>query len=345
MNTSNSGSFKSAKILIIDDEESNLKLAKQVLQHAGYQGVTTLLDSRQAIETIVTSPPDLVLLDVHMPHFDGYEILAGIAKKLPEDSFTPVVMCTSDNSVASRQRALQLGAIDFIVKPFEQTELLLRVHNFLRMRYLHLADQQAKVKLEHRVRVRTQDLAESRCEAFDCLSRALELRCEADSGHMKRVARLCERIARSLKLDEEEIDIIGLVSPLHDLGKLGLKDAILEKSGQLTEWEEAEMRRHTVIGDAIIGGSKSPLLREIKILARHHHERWDGTGYPDGLRGDKIPLSCRIVAVADAYDTLVSTSENGQQLPIDEAVQEIRNRSGSHFDPSVVDAFVRLFGR
>lgn len=339
MRRSNSGDFPDAKILVIDDEEPNLKLARQVLQLAGYGDVRILQDSRLAVDTIIRDKPDLVLLDVHMPYYDGYEILGKLSKDLSEDAFIPILMCTSDNTVEARQRALKLGANDFIVKPFEKTELLLRVKNFLRMRYLHLSVQQANATLEHRVKVRTQELVESRGEAFFCLTRALEFRDESNSGQMKRIGHLSERIARSLGVEDPEVEMIGLIAPLFDLGKIGLKDEVLYKTGDLTEAEEAEMRRHTKLGESIIGDCNSPILRELRELAMHHHEKWDGSGYPTGLKGDEIPLPCRIVAVAIMFDTLT----HKQGIPREEAFSEIRRLRGAAFDPAVVDAFLKAY--
>ena len=339
MRRSNGGEFLDAKILVVDDEEHNLRLAKQVLTMAGYNDVKTLQDSRQAVDAIVRDGPDLVLLDVHMPHMDGHEVLEKVAKRLPADAFVPILMCTSDNSVDSRQRALKLGANDFIVKPYDQTELLLRVRNFLRMRLLHLSVQQANATLEHRVQVRTHELVEARGEAFFCLTRALEFRGDSLGGRSKRVASLSERIARAMGIEDAEVEMIGLIAPLHDLGKIGLPDALLMKAGSYSDAEEAELRRHTKFGEAIIGSCNSPILRELRLLATHHHEKWDGTGYPNGMREDEIPIPSRIVAVADMYDGLTTGKA---AKPRAEAKAEVAKLSGSSFDPAVIEAFLKV---
>jgi len=339
MHRSNSGDFPDAKILVIDDEEPNLKLARQVLMLAGYVDVRILQDSRKAVETITGDEPDLVLLDVHMPYFDGYEILEKVAKLLSPDAFVPILMCTSDNGIETRQRALSLGANDFIVKPFEKTEMLLRVRNFLRMRYLHLQVQQANATLENRVRVRTQELVESRGEAFYCLARALELRDDSDNGHMKRVANLSEHIARAMGLEDAEVEMIGLIAPLHDLGKIAVKEGVGERADE----DQAALQRHTLMGEAIIGKCNSPMLRELRDLAAHHHEKWDGTGYPHGLKGEEIPITCRIVAIADMFDGLVRKRTEVPPLTREEALAEIHRLSGSYFDPAVVDVFLKMY--
>jgi putative two-component system response regulator len=344
MRRSNGRDFPDAKILVIDDEEVNLKLARQVLLIAGYSDIRILQDPRQAVDAIMRDEPDLVLLDVHMPHMDGYEVLDKVLKRVKQDSFIPILMCTSDNSPEARKRALELGANDFIAKPYEQTELLLRVRNFLRMRYLHLSLQEANATLEHRVKVRTQELVEARGEAFYCLGRALEFREDTIGGHAKRVGNWSEQVARALGLEDAEVEMVGLIAPLHDLGKIGIPDVLLLKPGEYTDEERAEMQRHTLLGETIIGECRSPILKELRDLALHHHERWDGTGYPHGLKGDEIPITCRIVAVADMFDALTSGRIYKPAWTHELAIAEIRRLKGTHFDPAVVDAFLRTFG-
>ena len=337
---SSTGDLFDAKILAIDDEEPYLRHLKQVLQAAGYSAIVTLQDSRQAVETVLTELPDIVLLDVNMPYYGGYEVLSAISKKTPDTSFLPVLMCTSESSVEARQRALKLGASDFITKPYDETELLLRVRNFLRTRYLHQFEQKVNARLEHRMNVRTQELAESRCEAYDCLMRIMELRFAGSIPHMKRVGRLCEQIGRTLKLEEGEVDLIGLVAPFYDLGRICLNEPTLDSLREFTTKGDTLIQRHTLLGESIIGLSGSPLLKEIKIVAKHHHERWDGSGFPDGLRGEAIPLCCRITAVAVVFDLLSHADVN--PMPRDEALKEIQRLSGSYFDPGVVTALLKI---
>jgi len=342
MRRSTSGDFHDAKIIVVDDGEANLKLAKQVLTMAGYVNVTLVQDSRQAVETIVREGPDLVLLDVHMPFMDGFEVLEKTLKKLGPEAFVPILMCTSDDTVESRQRSLKLGANDFIRKPYEQTEMLLRVRNFLRMRGMHLAIQQANATLENRVRVRTQELLESRGEALDCLTRALGYRNES-GAQGKRLSGICERIARSVGLEEAEVEMIGLIAPLHDLGKVALPYSLLAKLDQINEEDLPEMQRHTVMGETIMGNVNSPILREVRELALHHHEKWDGTGYPHGLKGEEIPIACRIVSAALKFDELTTARPNRPAMTRQEAVAELSLQRGTAYDPDVVDAFRKSY--
>lgn len=344
MRTETSWEFPAARILVIDDNEHNLKLARQVLLFAGYSDIRILQDSRKAESAILCDEPDLVLLDVHMPYMDGYEILERVHIRAKPGSFIPILMCTSDTSLEARQRALKLGANDFITKPFERTEMLLRVRNFLRMRYMHLAIYDENVELETRVKIRTQEMLKARTEALECLARALEYRDDATGGHTKRVGDMSGRIALALGLSEPDVEMIRLTAPLHDLGKIGVSDAILLKPGKYTQEEIDEMRRHTLLGEIIIGEASSPILQEVRELALHHHEKWDGTGYPHSLKGDEIPISCRIVALADMYDALTNARPYKHAWSHDEALLEIRKLRGTHFDPAVVDAFLTIYG-
>lgn len=344
MYTSTSWEFPNAKILVIDDTEQNLNLARQVLLFAGYNEIRTLQDSRKAVEAITCDGPDIVLLDLHMPYYDGFEILEKVQKKMSPESFVPILVCSSDTSNEARERALKLGANDFILKPYDQTEMLLRVRNFLRMRFMHLALHDENVTLETRVRQRTQELMQARGEALDCLARALEYRDDDTGGHTKRVGDMSANIAHAMGLDEYDVEILRLTAPLHDLGKIAISDDLLLKPGAYTADERAVMQKHTLLGEIIIGDCSSPVLREVKEIALHHHEKWDGTGYPHGLAGEEIPITCRIVALADLYDALINTRPYKAAWEKEDALAEVKRLSGTHFDPQVVKAFLKVYG-
>ena len=344
MRTSTSWDFPKAKILVIDDTEQNLNLAKQVLTIAGYSDIRILSDARKAVDAITCDGPDIVLLDLHMPYMDGYEVLEKSHKRMAPDAFLPILVCSSDTSTEARERALKLGANDFILKPYDQTEMLLRVRNFLRMRSMHLTIAEENLALETRVRNRTLELMQARAEALDCLARALEYRDDATGGHTKRVGNMSARIAQALKLDEFEVEILRMTAPLHDLGKIGIPDELLLKPDRYTPEEHAVMQRHTLLGETIIGDCSSPVLKEVKEIALHHHEKWDGTGYPHGLKGEEIPIFCRIVALADLYDALTHTRPYKEAWTTEAAIAEVRRLRGTHFDPEVVDAFLKIYG-
>lgn len=344
MRTSQNWDMLRAKILVIDDTEANLHLAKQVLNMAGYTDVRTMQDPRLAVDAITINGPDLVLLDLHMPYLDGYEVLEKVQRKSDPDAFLPILVCSSDTSSEARERALKLGANDFILKPYDKTEMLLRVRNFIRMRFMHQALYDENALLEARVQRRTQELMQARAEALDCLARALEYRDDATGGHTKRVGDMSARIAEAMHLDEYDVEMIRIAAPLHDLGKIGISDQLLLKEGVYTDEERAVMQKHTLLGETIIGNCMSPVLQEVKEIALHHHEKWDGTGYPHGLRGTQIPIACRIVALADIYDALTHTRPYKTAWSKEDAIKEIRRLRGTHFDPEVVDAFLGIYG-
>ena len=224
--------YPDARILIVDDSPWIIALAKQLLVVGGYEHVVTLSDSRTAVSEITSEKYDLVLLDLQMPYVDGYEILRKVAKRgRKPDSFVPILIFTSDSSKEARQQALDLGANDFIIKPFDQNELLLRVRNFLRMRLMHLSLLREKQELDKRVQERTAELLIARSEALDCLARAMEYRDNMTGGHTQRVGAMSARIAQELGLGEDLVETLRITSPLHDVGKIGISDDILARAG------------------------------------------------------------------------------------------------------------------
>jgi len=343
MRKSSSWDYPAARILVVDDNQSNLEIVQELLVLAGYSYISVLNDSRQAVDAIVNETPDLVLLDLHMPHLTGYEVLERLGQRLPPDAFIPILVFTADSTPAARQRALDLGANDFITKPVDNVELILRVRNFLRMRHMHLAMYDENAALEARVKSRTQELIFSREEGVECLARALEYRDDATGEHTKRVGTMSTEIARALGLSEYQIDLIRFGSPLHDLGKICIPDAVLLKPGWHTPEEFEEMKRHTTLGATIMSKCQTPLMSAIREIVLHHHERWDGTGYPDGLKGDEIPISCRIVAVADVFDALTNNRPYKHAWTREDAIAEICSQRGTQFDPGVVDVFLDLY--
>lgn len=343
MRKSTSWDFPSARILVIDDNLSNCEVVQELLVVGGYSYIDVLNDSRQAVDRIVKEAPDLVLLDLHMPHVTGYEVLAQLSQRMGPDAFIPILVFTADSTSSARKRALDLGANDFITKPVDNVELILRVRNFLRMRHMHLAMYDENAALEARVKTRTQELIFSREEGVECLARALEYRDDATGEHTKRVGAMSTEIARALGLSEYQIDLIRLGSPLHDLGKICVPDALLLKPGWHTPEEFEAMKRHTTLGGTIMSKCQTPLMSAIREIVLHHHERWDGAGYPDGLKGEEIPISCRIVAVADVFDALTHDRPYKHAWTRQEAIEEICRQRGTQFDPTVVDVFLDLY--
>jgi putative two-component system response regulator len=321
--------FIHAHILVLDDEEPNLRLARKLLQHAGYQSIATLSDATRLEEEMTAHPPDLVILDLHMPARDGLSVLATLHDKIAHEHL-PVLVVTGDSSIDARRAALTLGARDFVTKPFDLSELTLRVRNQLEMRQLY-------------TEVHKQ-LEEARVEMIERLAVAAEYRDDDTGRHTIRVGELSAALARKLGMRSDYVRVLERAARLHDIGKIGIPDALLLKTTALNDEEMTVMRTHTTIGGRILGGSTAPVLQLAEVIALSHHERWDGVGYPDGLRGDAIPLAGRIVAVADAYDALTNDRPYRRAKPPTAALVEIETHRGTQFDPTIVDALLSVVG-
>lgn len=330
-----------AHLLVIDDEEANLRLMTTMLRHAGYRYVTTMSDPRQLEERLAAVPPDLVLLDLHMAHRDGFEVLKALRPWIVAEHL-PVLVLSGDLSSEARRKALSLGARDFVGKPFDFTELTLRVRNQLETRLLYLDIRKQNRALLEAIHGRTQELEHTRIEMLERLAIAAEYRDDDTSRHTERVGTMAARVASAMGMHADEVHLIRRASPLHDVGKIGIPDALLLKPSRLTDDEMVVMRTHTTIGASILGGSEAPLLKLAEVIALSHHERWDGGGYPNRLAGDTIPLAGRIVAVADAFDALTNDRPYRKAKPVRDSLEEVRSECGRQFDPAVVSALERV---
>jgi putative two-component system response regulator len=325
-------------ILIIDDNAAEGKELQQILTGQGYGSVKVTPDSQQGLECLLAGWPDLVLLDLHMPAPTGFDILRRLRLSFGTTLACPILALTADATRLARREALQRGVSDFLAKPADTDEILLRIKHFLELRKLQKDLEYANRTLEEKVRDRTQELWEANVEVANRLARAAEYRDDQTGQHIQRVADLTWRIALQLGMPEDQSGLIRLAAPLHDVGKIAIPDAILLKPGPLSKGERETMKRHTIIGGGILAHGKSEILRIAEMIAVSHHERWDGTGYPFGLRGDAIPLVGRILAVADVFDALISERPYKTAWPKERALDEIRSCSGSQFDPQVVEA-------
>jgi putative two-component system response regulator len=269
-------------------------------------------------------------------------VLARLGPIIPSDSYLPILMLTGDSSSASKQRALSLGAKDFVTKPFDADEVLLRIHNLLVPRFMHLALAGYNQQLEQQVRERTRALEESRLEVLERLARAAEFRDDDTGHHTRRVGRIAGCLAERIGVGPAEVELISRAAPLHDIGKIGVPDQILLKPGKLSVEEFEIMKRHSAIGATILAGGRSTLIQVAAEIAHHHHERWDGSGYPAGLTGDSIPLAARVVALADVFDALSHARPYRAAWPLEEVLAEIHGKAGTQFDAHLVDAFMRL---
>ncbi|MBC7416002.1 MAG: response regulator [Herminiimonas sp.] len=325
-------------VLIIDDDQVNLKLFARML--AALPNVTSITASNpiKALKWATVNEPDLVLVDYMMPGMDGLQFLERF-RALPGKSSTPVIMATADAQTDVRYRALQLSANDFLTKPVHKTELRARVSNLLALRQTQVELARRADWLAEEVEKATAKILAREREAIHRLARVAEYRDPETGAHLIRLERYTRLIGAMLGLPQEELDLLGQASPMHDIGKVGIPDRILLKPGRLDDEEMAIMRTHSQIGADILEGSTSPLLQVAAILAITHHEKFDGSGYPHGLKGDAIHLYGRIVAVADVFDALTSERPYKAAWSPERAAALLRDSCGSHFDPQCVAAF------
>jgi putative two-component system response regulator len=325
-------------ILIVDDEPVNLKLLDKMLRGQGYQNLELVEDPREVIERYKTARPDLILLDINMPHLDGYQVMEQL-KALNDDLLPPIVILTAQHGKDYLLRALSAGARDFLTKPFDRNELLMRVRNLLDVQLAHRLLHDQKAVLETMVRTRTEELQRTRLQIVQRLGMAAEYRDEETGSHILRMSHICALLARASGWSEADCDLILNASPMHDIGKIGIPDAILLKPGKFEPHEWEIMKTHAAIGSKLLDGDDSELMHMAREIALCHHEKWDGSGYPNGLAGEAIPQPGRIAALADVFDALTSERPYKKSWPIDAAMAYIEGNSGRHFDPALVEIF------
>ena len=330
------GAQSAQRIVVVEEDESAALLAR-ILGAAGYEEVRTASSAGVVDVLLDRWEPDLVVLDLEVPDIDGFELLTKIVS-----TGVPVLVLTDDNTPTTRRRALGLGARDFVTKPLDRVEALLRVGNLLQTRRLQRALEDRNHDLQRWVRARTADLEDARRETLERLARAAEYRDDDTSQHTKRVGRTAALLARQLGLASDTIEHLRYAAPLHDVGKIGIPDAVWLKPGALSEHERRMLEEHTEIGGRILSGSRSPILRLAEQIARTHHERWDGSGYPEGIADEQIHQFARIAAVADVYDAVTSERVYRPPMKPHEGVAIINQGEGADFDPEVVAVFSRV---
>ncbi|MDO8310332.1 MAG: response regulator, partial [Sideroxyarcus sp.] len=291
-----SSAILNASVLIVDDLSANIQLLTRMLVSAGYTSVASTMNPLEVCELHRKNRYDLILLDLQMPGMDGFQVMEGL-KKIEPGGYLPVLVITAQPG--HKLRALEAGAKDFVSKPFELAEVLARVHNMLEVRLLHKELHNYNEVLEQRVRERTAELQENYLETIFTMTRAAEHKDEDTGAHVQRISYYSRELARMLNQDEAFVDKIFFASPMHDIGKIGIPDHILLKPGGFTPDEWEIMREHAAMGAKILGNSKSPYLKMGAEIALNHHERWDGGGYPNGKRGEDIPLAARIMNICD----------------------------------------------
>ncbi|MGV3485127.1 MAG: HD domain-containing phosphohydrolase [Planctomycetaceae bacterium] len=354
------GTLPPGKIMIIDDEIVNVRVLKRYLSGVGYTDIVTTTDSATAMALIERENPDLLLLDIMMPDVSGIDILR-MLREHRRYRHLPVLIVTANADLETKRVCLELGATDFLHKPVDPLDLLPRVRNTLITKSFQ--DQLAGYaqQLEKRVAQRTRELEASRKQVVQCLARAAEYRDTETGNHIIRVGRFAGVIAKQLGFTDDEVNNIEMAAQLHDVGKIAIPDAILHKPGKLDPEEFDYIKRHAALGHSIVrphspedaerlrehvtaGGQllivqSSPLLRLAASIALSHHERWDGTGYPLGLKGEDIPLEARITSVADVFDALSSVRPYKGAMPRERCFEILTEGRGTQFDPRVLDAF------
>lgn len=335
------------KILIVDDQDKNRELLQIILESIGYH-TCTASNGLKAISIAKKEKPDLILMDVVMPEMNGFEATK-ILKDDIETKLIPIVIITSLNNIDDKIKALDLGADDFLTKPVERVELTARVKSLLKVKAYNDYLEKHRQILKEEVAKKTKELQlsnlrlrKSNLETIYRLTRAAEYKDHDTATHIQRMSHYSEAIARKMKFKSEIIDNIVSAAPMHDIGKIGTPDNILLKPGKLEPEEWAIMKKHAQIGADILEGSDSKLLKMGHIIAKTHHEKWDGSGYPNCLKGEEIPIIGRIVALADVFDALTSKRPYKDAYSIDKSLSIIKESRGSHFDPEVVDVFLSI---
>ncbi|MES9965370.1 MAG: HD domain-containing phosphohydrolase [Candidatus Sedimenticola sp. 20ELBAFRAG] len=331
---------KARYVLIVDDQTTGRRILEQIIHTIDPKlRIVSFADPREALVQSREETPDLVLTDYRMPEMNGVEFIKRM-RALPACKDVPVVMITVVGDRSVRYEALNAGATDFLTRPMDQYECRTRCRNLLQLRQQQCIIQDHAEWLEKQVVIATHQILLRERETLLRLARAGEYRDEDTGNHVLRMAKYSRLIAEYMGLPEADCDEIEFASPMHDIGKIGVPDHILLKPGKLTRDEMELMKQHTVIGQNILNDSDSRFIELGAVIALNHHEKFDGTGYPNGLSGDEIPLKARIVAVADVYDALRSQRPYKKAWSRQDAIAFIIEQSGKHFDPACVDAFI-----
>lgn len=320
-----------ATILIVDDAPENIDILRGLLKD-NYK-IKVAINGAKALKIAQSTPNlDLILLDVMMPEMDGYDVCRQLKSQISTASI-PVIFVTAKGETDDEALGFDLGAVDYITKPISPPIVKKRVQ-------IHLALHNEKRLLEAEVRKRTQELEASQKEIIACLGKAAEYKDNDTGMHVKRMSHYAKVLGLAAGMSEEEANALQETAPMHDIGKIGLPDYILQKPAKLNEDEIKKMREHPQIGVDILGGQTCLLLNMARSIAISHHEKWDGSGYPHGLKGEDIPLHGRIAAIADVFDALTTLRPYKEAWPVEDAVKLLKEESGKHFDPQLIEIFI-----
>ncbi len=333
-----------AKRLQGEGERRYLRLNRKpfrVLARQGYVNVISTTDPLEIEPLQCVHDFDLILLDIRMPKMDGFQVMERLEEIIADD-YLPVLVLTAQTDNETRLRALDMGAKDFITKPFQKNEVLLRIDIMLQVRAAYNQKRQLNELLEKKVRLRTAEVVDTQYEIIRRLARAGEYRDNETGMHVIRVGKSAQRLARALGYGDRFCDLMMHASTMHDVGKIGVPDRVLLKPGKLDGEEWALMREHAAVGANILDEHGADVMKLAKVIALTHHEKWNGEGYPNGLKGADIPIEGRITAICDVFDALTSVRPYKDAWSVEAASAEVRNASGSHFDPDLVPKFVEI---
>lgn len=333
-----------SRILVCDDSITNVMILEKLLESEGFQSIEAVTDPRKVAPMLQDKDYDLLLLDIEMPHLNGFEVMEQIQTILPEETFLPILVLTGKQGVETRNQALSNGAHDFVNKPFDQTEVMLRVKNLLRVHHAHQAQANLAHELEEKVVQRTKELSHATELLIHRLALAGEMRDNETAQHVVRVGKYSRILAEAMELPPDICFMIEKTAPMHDIGKIGIPDAILHKQDRLNEQEREVMNSHAEMGAQLLRDHDSLLVQMAATIAESHHEKWDGSGYPKGLKGESIPIEGRITALSDVFDALTTDRPYKKAWSIDEAVARIKQDAGCHFDPALVEKFEKNLG-
>lgn len=333
--------YSEARILIVDDQKLHYLYLKKVLVDAGYKNIHCVAEPLKVKLMVLQIIPDMMILDLVMPFLDGFQVMHQL-NDYREQHYLPILALSAEKGTGASLKALESGATDVLNKPYENPEILFRIKNMLEMRFLHVASRNQNKILEEKVEGRTRELRDSQKEIIRRLAQAAEFRDNETGAHIIRISKYCALFAKALEMDENEIELFAMASPLHDIGKIGIPDNILLKPGRFTNEEFEVMKTHALIGAQLLDGSQSPVMQMARVIALTHHERWDGSGYPKGLKGDEIPLVGQICSICDVFDALISKRIYKNAWTLTDAAKIIIAEKGRQFNPNLVDKFEQL---
>jgi len=330
-----------AKILIVDDQNLHILTLEKILKKSGYCCIHSTNDPTEAAGIYQEIDPDLVILDLNMPKMDGFEVMKQLSA-IEEDGYLPILIISEEKDQKVRHLALSSGAKDFIDKPFDPIEVIMRIQNMIQVRLLHKHVHDQNKILEDKVKARTQDLYNTKLDVIERLARAIEYRDSETGMHIIRMSHYAACLAAKVGMSMEECELLLTASPLHDVGKIGIPDSILRKPGPLSPEEWNIMKTHTTIGAELLSGSNSKFLLVGKEIALTHHEKWDGSGYPKGLKGEEIPLIGRICCLCDVFDALMTKRPYKEAWIMEDTLKEIEKGANTLFEASLVKDFLEI---